>query len=243
METDRIFKRLEALVGESALERLRQARVALFGAGGVGSWCAEALVRNGIGKLTVMDSDLVCETNINRQLQATCSTLGIPKVKALSARLEDINPDAEIIGHFESWNPRSSESFDLAGHDYIVDAIDSLGAKVDLIARTLAGDNVLFSSLGASRKLDPTRIRVGSFWDVEGCPLGKHMRKRLRNRGATGDFQCVYSSENLPGLSPEVADVLDDMEPQIHGSAVHVTAVFGLVLAGLVVQDVVGIKE
>ena len=240
MKTDRIFKRLEALVGEPALERLREARVALFGAGGVGSWCAEALVRNGIGKLTVMDSDLVCETNINRQLQATRLTLGMPMVEALTARLGDINPDAEIIGHFESWNPRSSESFDLAAHDYIVDAIDSLGAKVDLIARTLAGGNVLFSSLGASRKLDPTRIRVDSFWDVEGCPLGKHMRKRLRNRGATRDFQCVYSNENLPGLSPEITDDQDDTERRIHGSAVHVTAVFGLVLAGLVVQDVVG---
>ncbi len=227
-------------MGKSALERLREARVALFGAGGVGSWCAEALVRNGIGRLTVMDSDLVCETNINRQLQATCSTLGMPKVKALTERLVDINPDAEIIGHFESWNLQSSESFDLAEYDYIVDAIDSLGAKVDLIARTLAGGNVLFSSLGASRKLDPTRIRVDNFWDVEGCPLGKHMRKRLRNRGATENFMCVYSNENLPALSPEVADVQDDMERRIHGSAVHVTAVFGLVLAGLVVQDVVG---
>jgi tRNA A37 threonylcarbamoyladenosine dehydratase len=243
MKTDRIFRRLEALVGESALERLRRARVALFGAGGVGSWCAEALVRNGIGNLTVMDSDLVCETDINRQLQATWSTLGMPKVKALTAHLADINPDAEITGHFESWNPRSSETFDLGAHDYIVDAIDSLGAKVDLIARTLAGDNILFSSLGASRKLDPTRVRVDSFWDVEGCPLGKHMRKRLRNRGATKNFLCVYSNENLPGRSSEMTDVQDDLEQRNNGSAVHVTAVFGLVLAGLVVQDIVEKQE
>jgi tRNA threonylcarbamoyladenosine dehydratase len=234
------FHRLEILVGTDALACLGETHVGLFGVGGVGSWCAESLIRSGIGHLTIVDSDVICATNLNRQLQTNCTNIGKPKVDELAARLALINPDAKITCVNKIFNDANSGEYDLSGYDYVVDAIDSIGAKTALLTQAQNAGVKHFCSLGASRKLDPTKVKVGSFWKVRGCPLGKHIRKRLRNRGATADFLAVHSSENLrPHDIEQPPGIETNSETTINGSAVHVTATFGFNLAGLVVQDVV----
>lgn len=239
----RLFERMELLVGVEAMDALAATRVALFGLGGVGSWCAEGLARNGIGQVTLVDGDVITPSNVNRQLIATAHNTGEAKVDAAAARLSQINPSATFVPRKEEFNPSSESGFDLDSHDYVIDAIDTLNNKVTLIESAMRSPATLFSALGASRKLDPTRVQSGSFWAVTGCPLGKHLRKRLRNRGATEDFVCVFSEENLPrpGAADEAPeDWTDDGHKQINGSSVHVTAVFGMILAGLVVDSVLG---
>ncbi len=251
------LQRLELIVGTAGIERLARTRVALFGLGGVGSWCGEGLVRNGVGSIALVDSDVVCTTNINRQLMATHSSVGKLKADLLAERLRDINPTAEIEAIRTPYDPSTRDQFDLASYDYVIDAIDTLNNKVELMQNTLLADTTLLSALGASAKLDPTRVQVGSFWKVRGCPFGKHLRKRLRNRGIkeeTHDFLSVYSNENLPAhpiplpcgtadcLCPEAGGAIDgtdfcDQKAQINGSSVQVTAVFGFHLVGLVMKD------
>lgn len=250
------FHRLQILIGKEALEKLSMTKVLLLGVGGVGSWCAEALIRNGIGELSIVDSDVVCVTNMNRQLEALHSTVGKSKVEVLAERLRDINPTAKITPHNEVYNYDSADQYSLAHYDYIVDAIDSLGSKVELIDRALETDVPLFSSMGASCKIDPTQIKVDSFWKSYGCPLAKFVRKRLRNRNNTKDFICVFSPENLPGHSSNIAcgsgncacpAVLDGTDAhewcsskkQINGSSVHITGMFGFHLAALVTNNVI----
>lgn len=254
------FYRTELLIGEKALQALAGARVILFGVGGVGSWCAEALIRSGVGHLTIVDNDVICITNINRQLQATARNIGQPKVDALKERLMDIHPAAEITALQRVYNQESREHFQLASYDYVIDAIDSLSHKVDLIASAMEAGVTLFSAMGAAGKLDATTIRVDSIWKTHGCRLARFVRKRLRSRGAQGDCLCVYSQEFLPSLEVETAcgsehclcpqqrnekgnevppDVWCRQKAQINGSMVHITAAFGFNLAGLVVQDIV----
>lgn len=238
------FERLELLIGTGALEALGRTRVILFGLGGVGSWCAEGLIRDGVGRLALVDGDRVSPSNVNRQLVATSSNAGTAKVDAAAARLSDINPEARIEPVAKSYGPGTAGAFDLGSYDYVIDAIDTLNSKVTLIENALASGATLLSALGASRKLDPTRVRTGPFWEVRGCPLGKHLRKRLRNRGATGEFDCVYSEENLLSMGDVSLEAEEegksDGHKRVNGSAVHVTSVFGMVLAGLVVDRVVG---
>ena len=248
------FHRLQILIGKHGLDKLGAARVLLAGVGGVGSWCAEALVRNGIGHLEIVDSDLVCVTNINRQLQALHSTVGKSKVNVLAERLRDINPNAEIVAHNTVYTHDTADHFNLAEYDFVVDAIDSLAYKVELIDRALQTDVALVSSMGASSKLDPSQIRMDSFWKTHGCPLAKLVRKRLRYRNITKDFQCVFSPENLPPHDAPFAcgsgacvcpSVSEDGTPahewcsskaRINGSAVHITGIFGFYLASSVVN-------
>ncbi len=252
MKNSPIFHRQLILSGERTLEVLRRTRVILFGVGGVGSWCAESLIRSGIGHLTLVDSDIVCASNINRQLPATVDTIGRLKVEVMAERLRGINPDAEIDARAEVFNWRTAETFDLAGYDYVLDAIDSLSPKVDLIQTALPLDVTLFSAMGASCKLDPTRVRVGSFWKVAGCPLASKVRKRLRKRKVTGEFLCVFSDELLEpfAIAPDDGDDCSEAtagspaqdwksaKQQINGSSVHVTAPFGFHLSWLVYRDV-----
>jgi tRNA A37 threonylcarbamoyladenosine dehydratase len=237
------FHRTELLIGEAALKKLSETRVILFGVGGVGSWCAEALIRSGIGHLTIVDNDVISVTNINRQLQATAKNVGQSKVEALKARLLDIHPDAEITALQKVYNRETREEFDLPSYDYVIDAIDSLSHKVDLIASAMEAGVGLFSAMGAANKLDATTIRVDSIWKSHGCRLAKFVRKRLRQRGATGDCLCVYSQEILNPVETEPPDEAGDAwsgtKAQINGSMVHITGAFGFNLAGLVVQDVV----
>ncbi|MGE4489458.1 MAG: ThiF family adenylyltransferase [Kiritimatiellales bacterium] len=237
------FNRTERLIGGAALQRLRAARVILFGIGGVGSWCAEALVRSGVGTLTIVDNDVICETNINRQLQATSQNIGRVKVEALKERLLEICPDAQVNALQTVYNQDTRGSFDLASYDYVIDAIDSLSHKVDLIASAMEAGVTLFSAMGAAAKLDPTSIHVDSIWKTHGCRLARFVRKRLRHRGVTGDCLCVYSRETLPpvGVFPSdgEGDAWSDTKAQVNGSMVHMTGSFGFYLAGLVVQDAV----
>ncbi len=166
-----IFQRTELLLGNEVMANMASKRVIIFGIGGVGSWCAESLIRSGIQYLTIVDSDLVCITNINRQLHATTQTVGQVKTEVLKQRLLEINPSATIQSIQKIYEQSTSASFELDSYDYIIDAIDSLSNKMDLIRKATRTNAVLFSSMGASLKIDPTKIRVEEFWKVKGCPL------------------------------------------------------------------------
>ena len=265
-----ILNRTELLVGTSAMERLRAARVIVFGVGGVGSWCAESLIRSGVRYLTIVDSDRVCVTNINRQSMATTKTVGRVKVDALRDRLQEINPYAEVSALQEIFNAETADSFHLEEYDYVIDCIDSLKDKLELILRAAQKDRHFrfFSSMGAALKMDPTQVRVSEFWQVDGCPLAAVLRRRMRKqkRFPGRKFQCVWSPEVLPNLGEQVrscgtaacmcpktergegrSDLLNHewctSKAQINGSLAHITAIYGFTLAGLVMQDVCRKKQ
>ena len=242
IEGQAIFRRAELLLGDEAMGRIAQKRVIIFGVGGVGSWCAESLVRSGISRLTIVDSDRVAVTNINRQLMATTKTVGQVKVEALKERLLAINPSAEITALQQIFNAETAESFQLGTYDYIIDAIDSLKDKALLIllATSLSPQGgsrrgAFFSSMGAALKLDPTRIKITEFWKVQGDPLARALRKRFKRDGQypKRKFQCVYSDELLENKMPV------DPNDRGNGTIAHITAIFGFMLAGLVLQDAV----
>ncbi|MGN0196190.1 MAG: ThiF family adenylyltransferase [Candidatus Cryptobacteroides sp.] len=226
-ETD-IFARNERLFG--SMDRLRDARVIIFGVGGVGSWCAESLVRSGVGHLTILDQDRVVASNINRQLMATTKTVGRVKVEVLRERLLEINPDADIVAIEGAYNKTTADSYDLSPYDYIIDAIDSLSCKTELLLRASRTRATVFSSMGAALKVDPTRVRVAEFWDVRGCPLGAAIRKKMRQNKTlpAKKFLCVYDDEVLPNVG----------EGESNGTTAHITGIFGLTLAGLVIKDI-----
>ena len=217
------------------MSRIAEKRVIIFGVGGVGSWCAESLVRSGIRKLTIVDSDCVSVTNINRQLIATTKTVGQVKVDALKERLLAINPSAEITALQQVFSADTASQFGLEGYDYIIDAIDSLKDKALLILLACQSKAKLFSSMGAALKLDPTRIKTAEFWKVTGDPLARALRNRFKRdkQFPKRKFQCVFSDELLENKKPI------DPEDKGNGSIVHITAIFGLMLSGLVVQDAV----
>ena len=238
-----IFRRNELLLGGETMERIAQQRVIIFGVGGVGSWCAESLVRSGIRQLTIVDSDLVCITNVNRQLMATTQTVGQVKVEALKERLLSINPKAEITALQEIFSEETAASFQLETYDYIIDAIDSLKDKATLILLACQTQARLFSSMGAALKLDPTRIQVTEFWKVKGDPLARALRNKFKKEKVfpKRKFQCVYSDELLEnrGCPPDDDEVPSTFnKPQTNGTLAHITAIFGFMLAGLVVQDI-----
>ena len=242
---EEIFQRGERLLGTDVCQALRDTKVIVFGVGGVGSWCAEGLVRSGIGKITIVDSDCVSVTNINRQLMATTKTVGQPKVKVLKERLLEINPNVEITAIQDVYCEENAQLFHIEDFDYVVDAIDSLKDKAHLILAACKCLNVkLFSSMGAALKLDSTKVQVAEFWEVRGCPLGAALRKRFK-RDKTfpkRKFKCVYSEELLEnkGDSPDVdaGSTWDLKKAQINGSLVHITAIFGFTLSGLVLKDI-----
>lgn len=232
------FARTERLLGTDGLQKLSASRVILFGTGGVGSWCAEALVRSGIGHLTIVDPDCVDESNINRQLPATTRTIGEPKVQVLRERLLEINPACEVLALQDRYT--LGADFHLSGYDAIIDAIDSLTDKVNLLLEASNTRAAVFSSMGAACKMDPTKVRVAEFFDVRGCPLGAALRKRMRkNRTLPAKkILCVYDEEVLPNLGPE-----QDPGPGkaiANGTLAPITGIFGFTLAGLVIQHIVG---
>ena len=256
-----IFRRTELLVGNDDMERITQKRVIIFGVGGVGSWCAESLVRSGVRRLTIVDSDRVCITNINRQLMATMKTVGQVKVEALRERLLSINPKAEITALQKIFTEETAADFDIGQYDYIIDAIDSLKDKALLIEMACQTKAKFFSSMGAALKMDPTRIQVAEFWKVKGDPLARALRNRFKKqkRFPKRKFQCVFSDELLQNLGhnatcgteqcmcPKAKNGPGDptllnhewcsSKAQINGTMAHITAIFGFMLAGLVVQD------
>lgn len=250
------------MLGSEVMRRLAAARVILFGVGGVGSWCAEGLIRSGVGHLTMVDSDCVGITNVNRQLMATTATVGRAKVDALRERLLEINPAAVVDARQTAYTAATADEFALETFDYIIDAIDSLENKALLICRATATPAVFFSSMGAALKMDPLKIDVAEFRKVSGCPLARALRNRFKREKLFPErkFLCVYSPEVVPnrGAEPPVtlsvpvpeagephpgeseapASRWDAAKARINGSLVHTTAIFGFMLAGLVVQDI-----
>lgn len=257
-----IFKRTELLVGNDVMDIIAAQRAIVFGVGGVGSWCAECLVRSGIRHVTLVDSDRVCITNINRQLMATVKTVGHVKVEALRERLLEINPHADITAVQSIYDETTADRFDLDSYDYVVDAIDSLKDKALLIMRASASRATFFSSMGAALKMDPTQVRVAEFWKVRGCPLGSALRKKLKRAKLkpAKKFLCVYSEELLenrgrnetcgtaacmcpkaktgPGDPSLVNHEWCSSKAQINGTMAHITALFGFTIGGLVMNDI-----
>lgn len=238
------LSRIEQLVGESAMERLANMRIAIFGVGGVGSVCAECLVRSGACNLTLIDSDCVSESNINRQLPAFVSTIGQAKVDVLAKRFADISPSAKITAIQALYSTNDRSLFDFKSFDVVIDAIDSLAHKIDLLATASEAGCKVFCSLGAAGKLDPTQVRTASIWQTKGCPLGKLVRNGLRKRNFTGDFMAVYSEEPSITLCKDTQATEGELEihgnsrkATILGSAMPVTAAFGLALGSLVIRE------
>lgn len=233
-----IFNRTELLVGSETMNALKEKRVIIIGIGGVGSWCAECLVRSGIHNMTIADFDNVAITNVNRQLMAVQSTVGLPKVEVLRQRLLEINPNANITAMHKAFNEDTAESFRLDGYDYIIDAIDSLKDKVLLIRLACATKAKFFSSMGAALKMDPQKIQVAEFWKVRGCPLGAALRRKFKqtNMHPARKFKCVFSEELLKNKG--TTDEQCDYKAQINGSVAHITGIFGLTLAGMVISDI-----
>lgn len=195
-----ILRRSELLMGADMMECIAGKRVIIFGVGGVGSWCAESLIRSGISQLTIVDSDRICITNINRQLMATTKTVGRVKTDVLRERLLDINPNAHITAIQGIYSAETREQYHLEQYDYVIDAIDSLKDKADLILSTTRLKGVtLFSSMGAALKMDPARIHVAEFWKVTGDPLARALRQRFKRdkQFPAHRFLCVYSDELL----------------------------------------------
>ena len=224
---DEFFSRSEALLGAKAMEALRAKKVIIFGVGGVGSFAAEALVRTGLTHLTIVDGDTVQPSNINRQLPATRATIGMPKVEALKARLLEINPDAEIEARFEMVNGEWLAANGLEGYDYVVDAIDSVADKTDLIIYATRARVKIFSSMGAALRFDPTQVTTGELMAIKGDALAKAVRARMKKIGQKPyrKVKCVYSTEQAQPC-------------ETRGSLMQVTAVFGLTLASMVVNDI-----
>ncbi len=220
-----MFLRSEWLLGQGSTQKLKNTKIALFGVGGVGSFVLEALVRTGVGEIHVFDSDCVEETNLNRQIIATSSTLKMPKVLAAKQRCEDINPNVKIIPFEVFYSPENSKDFDLSQYDYIIDAIDSVSSKIELILRSQELNAPIISSMGTGNKLDPTRFQVVDIYKTEGCPLARVMRYELKKRGIK-KLKCLYSPEKP--IKSENGQI---------GSAVFVTGAAGLIIAGEVIKD------
>jgi tRNA A37 threonylcarbamoyladenosine dehydratase len=245
------FSRMELLVGSVALAQLATKRVAVFGVGGVGSFAVEGLVRCGVGKLVLVDDDCICLTNLNRQLHATTKTIGMPKVEVMRDRVLEINPDAQVTVHQKFYLPETATELIADDYDYIIDAVDTVTAKIDLAVRAAERNIPIISSMGAGNKLDPTKFEVADIFSTSVCPLAKVMRYELKRRGINA-LKVVYSREKpvAPLESEETSCVTGCVCPpgttrkcttrrQIPGSIAFVPSVAGLILAGEVVKDLI----
>ena len=251
------------MLGTPTLRALAATKVAIIGLGGVGSWCAESLVRSGVGELMLVDSDRVCITNVNRQLMATTKTAGAVKVDVLAARLREINPTVKLDVRQQIYDAANAASFNLERYDYVIDAIDSLACKAALIRHALSIPTAtLFASMGAALKMDPFQIRTSEFRKIEGDGLARALRQKFKKTGGLPKrkFTCVWSPERRENLGPAGAgcglgQYVCPKDPgvgeaalathewcsakaRINGTVAHTTAIFGFALAGLVVMDV-----
>jgi tRNA A37 threonylcarbamoyladenosine dehydratase len=257
-----LFKRTALLLGNEIMDIIASQRIIILGVGGVGSWCAESLVRSGFKHITIVDSDRICITNINRQLMATSKTVGQVKVEALKKRLLEINPTAEIESVQQIYSPETAKEFQLENYDYVIDAIDSLKDKAQLILDACRTKAVFFSSMGAALKIDPTKVQTSEFWKVKGCPLAAALRRKFKRTKEfpSHKFQCVFSEELLqnrgvnsscgtseclcpkaltgPGKQELMNHEWCTSKAQINGTTAHITAIFGFTLAGLVMKDI-----
>lgn len=248
------FSRTQLLLGEPAMERLKQAKVAVFGIGGVGGFTVEALARSGVGHFALFDDDRVCLTNINRQIIATRKTVGKKKVDVMKERILDINPKAQVEPYETFYGKDNADEFDLSAYDYLVDAIDTISSKLILIERAKTANVPIISCMGAGNKLDPTRFEVADIYETSVCPLARVMRSELRKRGIES-LKVVYSKE--VALTPIDDDANSckhncicppdtkrkcTIRRQVPGSISFVPSVAGLILAGEVVKDLTGIR-
>lgn len=221
------------LLGTEGVLRLNNARVAIFGVGGVGGYAAEALARAGVGRIDLVDSDRVSLSNINRQIIATHNTVGMYKTEAMKERILSINPEAEVVCHNLFFDEENKNEFDFKSYDYVVDAIDSLSSKVELIASASAVSTPIISAMGAGNKLDPTLFEVSDISKTTVCPLARAVRIALRKKGIN-HLKVVYSKEP-PVIPPEVSD---GVKKRVPGSVSFVPSVMGLILAGEVIKDI-----
>ena len=240
------FIRTRLLIGDDPVERLHKAKVAVFGVGGVGGFCVEALARAGVGTLHLYDDDTVSESNLNRQLIALHSPVGQPKVDVMAQRVRDIIPDCAVQAIPMFYLPENADRVDLSQYDYVIDAIDTVAAKLELAVRCTAGNIPLISAMGSGNKLDPTAFEVTDIAKTQGCPLARGMRKELRKRGIQ-HLKVVYSREEpLTPLAPPEEEAPADnngtrppstARRATPGSISFVPAAAGLVLAGAVIRD------
>ncbi len=231
------FLRTEMRLGAAAMDVLAAAHVAVFGLGGVGSWCAEALARSGVGELTLVDHDTVGVTNLNRQAEALWSTQGQPKAETMAGRIRDIAPGCRVHPLVARYEPENRERFFAARYDYIVDAIDLVSCKLDLIETAVSRGVPIVSALGTGNKLDPTQFRMADISRTEGCPLARVVRKELRKRGI--EHHRVLFSPELP-LEPEQHEAPPPGRRSVPGSVAWVPPVAGFLLAGDVILALTG---
>lgn len=248
------FSRTELLLGKDGMDKLEKSRVAVFGIGGVGGFTVEALARSGVGAFDLIDDDKVCLTNINRQLIATRETVGKYKVDVMKDRILSINPKAEVTVHKCFFLPENASDFDFASYSYVVDAIDTVTAKIELVLQAQKLGIPIISSMGAGNKLDPTQFHVADIYKTSMCPLAKVMRRELKKRGVK-KLKVIYSTEKSrrpiedmaiscrnhcicpPGAQRKCTDRRD-----IPGSISFVPSVAGLIIAGEVIKDISGVK-
>lgn len=234
-----LFERTHILIGDTGIERLQNSHVFLAGMGGVGSFTAEALARMGVGKLTLVDHDVVSGSNLNRQLVALKSTVGELKAEVMAARIRDIHPDCQLTLITDFLTPETIPQILTNGYDVVVDAIDSLSSKSALVETAWRMQLPIFASMGAGGKLDPTLVRTGDLMDTSMCKLAKHLRAQLRKRGVGRGVQTVYSLESpLPPLPPE--PVSRGRARAVNGTVSYMPSIFGLTLAGLVINHIIG---
>ena len=244
------FSRTELLLGKEGMERLKKARVAVFGIGGVGGHCVEALARSGIGEFDLIDNDEVALTNLNRQLVALHETIGRPKTEVMKERILSINPDAKVHVHSCFFLPENADTFPFDQYDYVVDAVDTVTAKIELVLKSQAAGVPVISSMGAGNKLDPTAFEVTDIYKTSVCPLAKVMRRELKKRGVK-KLKVVYSKEEPRKLhlydeegNPIPAETKGTAGRCAPGSVSFVPSVAGLILAGEVVKDLaIGAKK
>lgn len=254
------FSRTELLIGKEGVERLHSAKVAVFGIGGVGGYAVEALARSGVGSLVLIDDDQVCLSNVNRQIIATHKTIGQYKVDVMKERIQDINPDAHVEVHRCFFLPENADDFDFSQYSYVIDAVDTVTAKLEIITRATQSGVPVVSCMGAGNKLDPTQFRVADIYETSVCPLARVMRRECRKRGIA-HLKVVYSTEQAimpqqePGggqgsvISPETKHSQTENRPRqenferrsVPGSISFVPSVAGLILAGEVIRDLAGI--
>lgn len=239
MEIKEQFMRTGLLLGEEGIRKLNKAAVAVFGIGGVGGFTVEALARSGIGHLVLVDADEVSESNINRQIIATHQTVGRPKVEVMKERIAQINPETVVETYQTFFLPENADQFDFASYDYVVDAIDTVTGKIELVLQGQKEGTPVISSMGAGNKLDPTMFQVADIYDTSVCPLAKVMRKELKKRNVPA-LKVVYSKEKA--MEPAVR-ISEDGKRQIPGSTAFVPSVAGLIIAGEVIKDLSGISE
>lgn len=238
------FSRTRTMLGDAGMQRLQHARVAVFGVGGVGGYAVEALARSGVGTLDLIDDDEVCLTNLNRQIIATHETLGQPKVEVFARRIHSINPDAVVNIHQIFFGPDTAGQFDFSAFDYVVDAVDTVSAKVELAWLAQQAGVPVISSMGAAGKMDPTAFEVADLYATSVCPLARAMRTQCRKRGIRS-LKVVYSKETPHAVPAQSGGSLDSARGGsgkrfTPGSNAFVPPVAGLILAGEVIKDLAG---